>query len=123
LRRHNKPVSFPRLILAVILAGATVLSASPQAAQAETGIPADMNKSFTPTFIAAGDISRLKVSIYNSNFYHLVLSTIPAAWSDTLPPGISFANPANAVSTCGGTVSIIGQTLSLIGGSVPAKSG
>ncbi|MBM3137884.1 MAG: DUF11 domain-containing protein, partial [Chloroflexi bacterium] len=90
---------------------------------ADVGIPADLNKSFNPTFIVAGDISRLRVSIYNSNFYDLVLSTVPAAWSDSLPAGVTIANPADPTTTCGGTISIIGQTISLIGGRVPAKTG
>lgn len=86
-------------------------------------IPTQMNKSFTPTSIPAGSISTLSVNIYNPNFFPLVLSTVPAAWTDTLPAGVTFANPADPTTTCGGTVSMVGQTLSLIGGTVPAKVG
>ncbi|HUV16539.1 MAG TPA: hypothetical protein VMW28_08275 [Pelolinea sp.] len=82
-----------------------------------------MNKQFIPDNIAAGGISILSVNIYNPNYFPLTLSTIPSAWIDTLPIGVTFANPADPTTTCGGTVSMIGQTFSLIGGSVPAQIG
>jgi LPXTG-site transpeptidase (sortase) family protein len=92
-------------------------------ADGELSLPAQMNKRFTPDIIPAGGVSVLSVNIYNPNVFPLTLSTVPAAWVDTLPAGVVFANPANAVSSCGGTVSMIGQTLSLIGGLVPAQVG
>ena len=62
----------------------------------------DMNKSFTPISIPAGGTSTLSVSIFNPNTFPLTLSSAPPAWTDSLPAGVSFANPLNATTTCGG---------------------
>ena len=86
--------------------------------------PAEVNKSFSSISIPAGDISRLSVTIYNSNDFQID----DAAWSDDLvgvQPGISIADPVNLTNTCGGTVVANpgGTTLSLSGGAVPAQPG
>ena len=81
------------------------------------------NPTFSPANIPAGGVSTLTVNIYNPNTFPLTLSSIPAAWTDTLPVGVSFANPAEPTTTCGGSVSMAGGTLSLIGGTVPEQTG
>ena len=92
------------------------------ARQAQTfDLPADLNKSFSPISITAGEISTLSVSIFNSNSFDLTLSSSPPAWIDILPSGMYFADPPNATTTCGGTVTTVGNELALIGGTVPAK--
>ena len=92
-------------------------------ADGETSLPAQMNKQFTPDLIPAGGEALLSVNIYNPNYFPLTLSSVPAAWVDTLPDGVTFVSPAQTTTTCGGTVVIIGQSLSLVGGTVPAQVG
>ena len=92
-------------------------------AEGELSFPAEMNKRFTPDNIPRGGVSTLEVNIYNPNYFALTLSTVPAAWTDTLPDGITFADPLDATTTCGGIVSTSGQTFSLVGGTVPAQVG
>ena len=65
--------------------------------------PAEVNKGFTPISIAAGGVSRLRVTIYNPNAFQLTAAT----WTDNLvgvQPGILIANPVNLSNSCGGTV-------------------
>lgn len=86
--------------------------------------PAQINKSFDPISIVAGQISRLSVTIYNPNIFQLD----NAAWTDDLlyvQPGIYIANPVNITSDCGGIVTAVaGQTIfSLSGGTVPPQVG
>ena len=82
---------------------------------------AEMNKSFSPISISAGGISTLTITIFNANDFPLSLST--PAWTDSLPPGLFVANPANTTTTCGGIVSAVGGSVSLSGGTVPAQVG
>ena len=94
--------------------------------RADTFTPAGVNTTFgppTPSTIPAGGTIQLNIGIYNPNSFALILSTSPAALSDTLPAGVFFASPSNASNTCGGIVSITGTTISLYGGSVPAQVG
>src|SRR5215213_2251834 len=86
--------------------------------------PAEINKSFTPISIAAGGISRLRVTIFNPNAFQLTNAT----WTDNLvgvQPGLVIANPVNLSNTCGGSVTAVAgaTTLSLNGGAVPPQSG
>ncbi|HVN52937.1 MAG TPA: hypothetical protein VMT46_01310 [Anaerolineaceae bacterium] len=112
------------LFVLVCLVVTGLVSAPVKPVQAfDLNIPADMNKSFSPISISAGGISTLTVTMVNSNSFALTLSTDPAAWTDTLPAGMSFANPPDPTTTCGGTVLTMGNKLSLVGGNVPAKVG
>jgi uncharacterized repeat protein (TIGR01451 family) len=78
-----------------------------------------ISKSFVPSTIARGGISRLTVQI--SNFGTSPL--IGAALSDQLPTNLSFAVPPNPSTTCtNGTASIATNTLQLSGANIPAKS-
>lgn len=66
-----------------------------------------------------GSPSVVQIALTNNNFSALN----NAAFTDTLPAALRVADPANAVSTCGGTVSANpGDThFSLAGGGIPAR--
>ncbi|NMC45500.1 MAG: class F sortase [Chloroflexi bacterium] len=122
LKAMNK---IARILLVLFIVFTTYLTSDPGTvlADGELSMPAEMNKRFTPDNIPMGDVSTLEVDIYNPNYFALTLSTVPAAWTDTLPDGITFADPLDATTTCGGIVSTSGQTISLVGGTVPAQVG
>jgi len=86
--------------------------------------PAQINKSFTPISIVAGQVSRLEINIYNPNLFQLD----NASFTDSLvgvQPGLRLANPVNMTNTCGGIVIAPpgATTVSLSGGTVPAQVG
>src|ERR1700690_2152466 len=57
-------------------------------------IPAQINKSFNPVVITAGQTSRLTIVVYNPNAFQLINTT----WTDNLvgvQPGLYIANPPN----------------------------
>lgn len=73
-------------------------------------------KEFSPTALAIGTSSTLKLTIGNINTAH-TLNGISV--SDTMPAGLVFAAPPNAATTCtGASLSISGTTISLAGGSI-----
>ena len=89
-------------------------------------LPAEMNKQFTPDFIDAGDISKLRISIFNPNTFSLT----NASWTDNLvavQPGLRIANPANVTHTCGVGAVITAvpgtTTIALANGTVGAQLG
>ena len=120
---------FPRIFYALILIGlflgfSILATVNPVKAQGEISYPVQVNNFFTPDSIGTGGISVFTISITNPNPFPLTFSTVPAALTDTLPIGVTFASPANAATTCaGGSVSVVGTTLSLIGGTLPANTG
>ena len=67
------------------------------AANAQTPLPS-FSKSFTPDTIGPGGTSRLIFDIENSG----ASPATDLAFTDTLPAGVSIANPADARSTCDG---------------------
>ena len=116
----NKSQRF--LLLSVVLISSLVLS--PVAPAYALSIPAEINKQFTPILIDAGEISVLRVTIFNPNLFPLTNSS----WSDNLvsvQPGLKIASPAGVVNTCGGTITAVPNTttFSLSGGTVPAQVG
>ena len=74
-------------------------------------------KSFAPSNMLAGDVSVLRIVLGNAN----PIAANGAAFVDTMPASIAAASPANAVSSCGGTVVAIGNVVSLTGGTIPAN--
>ena len=60
-----------------------------------------ISKSFNPTTINANGVSILTVVLSNPN---ATVATLTAPLVDTLPTGVSIANPASASTTCGGGV-------------------
>jgi uncharacterized repeat protein (TIGR01451 family) len=77
-------------------------------------------KAFAPASIVTGGVSTLTITLSNANGAVLT----GAAFTDTLPAGLTIANPANATSSCGGTVGATpGLTvLALSGGAIPASA-
>jgi hypothetical protein len=71
-------------------------------------MPAEMNKRFTPDNIPMGDVSTLEwisiIELFCSDLIHG-----SAAWTDTLPDGITFADPLDATTTCGGLFQPVGR--------------
>lgn len=113
-----KPCLFLTLFSIIILTWVSPVFAD------DVTFPAQVNLEFTPNTIPSGGTSVLTISIVNQNAFPLSLSNVPAALTNTLPTGVTFASPANAATTCtGSSVSTVGTTISLIGGTVPAKVG
>ncbi len=114
----------PRVLLFIGLLTGILLVPPASDARAQVSFQAEINKNFAPISIAAGQVSRLSVTIYNGNSFQLD----DAAWTDNLvgvQPGITIANPVNLTNTCGGAVVAVsgGTSLSLSGGTVPAQVG
>ena len=77
-------------------------------------------KAFLPASIGASGVSRLTVTLSNSN----VAVITGVAVTDNLPSGMTIASLANAATTCaGGSVAATpaGTTLALSGASIPAS--
>lgn len=79
-------------------------------------------KSYSPTVVAAGGVSRLSVSVYR------VEGAAPlnnVGVTDNLPPGHTVAAQPNISNNCGGTVTATpgASSFSLAGGSLPATPG
>src|SRR5688500_11825958 len=111
------------LIFSILISSILVVPGSVVHAQGPS-FPAEMNKSFTPISIAAGGVSRLRVTIFNPNPLQL---TYPS-WTTNLfgfQPGISIANPVTLSHSCGSRVTAVsgGPSLSLTGSTVPAQVG
>ncbi|HEX4480398.1 MAG TPA: hypothetical protein VH082_06285 [Rudaea sp.] len=87
-----------------------------------TAAPAvDLSKAFSATTIAPNGISTLTITVTNAASGAAALTGL--ALSDTLPTGVTIANPSGAGTTCGaGTVTATSGTssVSLTGGSVAA---
>ncbi|MCC7446898.1 MAG: DUF11 domain-containing protein [Anaerolineae bacterium] len=80
-----------------------------------------LTKAFAPTTILAGGTSVLTVTIQNPTGTPFTGANL----TDTLPAGVTIANPPNASTTCGaGTVTATAGagSFSLAGGTVPAGS-
>ncbi len=122
---RRRPLLFLSGIALFLIVFAAVVFSPAQAFSTQSlqgpSFQAGLNKDFSPISISAGGVSRLSVTVYNPNPFEMILSSAPAAWTDQLPVGMRFASPANAATTCGGTVTTGGTTLTLIGGAVPAQ--
>ncbi|AFY37216.1 conserved repeat domain protein [[Leptolyngbya] sp. PCC 7376] len=84
----------------------------------------NLAKEFTPSIIAPGGRSRLRVTFTNNQAFSLTDVNL----TDNFPPdttAIAVANPPNASTTCGGVASATagGTSLSLTGGTIPAQVG
>jgi large repetitive protein len=82
--------------------------------------PPVASKVFVPSTISAGAVSKLTITVTNANATALTMSAL----SDTLPAGLVIANPANALTNCGGGSALAtagGITLGLSGGTVPVN--
>ncbi|MCP4663080.1 MAG: DUF11 domain-containing protein [bacterium] len=112
----NAPTSSFRRVFSTLLLAAFALAS---AANAQTATPT-FAKSFDPDTIGPGSVSTLQFDITNG-------SSSPVrnlAFTDDLPAGMTIASPANASSTCLGTLSAPdgGSAITLAGGGVGAVS-
>ncbi len=89
----RKPVVNWFLLLVLLLSSTFLPPQHIVFADGETSLPAQMNKRFTPDLIPAGGEALLSVNIYNPNYFPLTLTSVPAAWVDTLPDGVTFREP------------------------------
>jgi len=97
------------ILLAALALAATAANAQPT-----------FTKQFFPDIIGPGSVSTLVFTITNTA--GSPVSNL--AFTDNLPAGVTIATPANATSTCGGTLSAPdgGGTITLSGGGVGAAS-
>lgn len=81
--------------------------------------PPDLSKAFAPNFVAPGSTTLLTF-LLDSSFN--VDPATNLAFTDNLPAGLVLATPANASSTCNGTLTADdgASLVSLAGGSIPA---
>lgn len=79
-------------------------------------------KAWNPATIAAGGVSRATVTLTRGAG---AASLSGIVFTDTLPAGHSVASPANAATTCAGTVTAVpgSASFSLAGGSLPVAGG
>jgi CSLREA domain-containing protein len=78
-----------------------------------------VSKQFGPATVAAGDPTRLTITLTNGN----AVAITGAAFTDNYPAGLQNALVPNVTNTCGGTVTAAlgGSTLMLTGGSIAAN--
>jgi LPXTG-site transpeptidase (sortase) family protein len=101
--------------------GATISNTTPASAtlHIETVQPPTLGKSFSPTTIPIGQVSRLTVRIRNND---LTNALTQVSIADTLPTNVTLANPVSAaLDSCGsGTVAASsgGTTITLNNGSI-----
>ncbi len=121
MKTQHRVHSLLRWVLLIMLVALAVSPSSEVLSQADPN-EAQVNKQFIPTIIPPGGIAKLRVFIYNPNSYLLSVTSL----TDNLPPGMTVANPTNALTTCaGGSVSATpgGTSFTLNGGTVPPKVG
>jgi hypothetical protein len=82
-------------------------------------VPPTVAKAFSPVSITAGGVSRLTITLNNSN---AVASILSAAFTDTLPSGVLVAAVPNLITTCAGWTTA-GTTATLAAGSTIPASG
>jgi hypothetical protein len=82
-------------------------------------VPPTLGKSFSPATISVGGVSKLVLTLSNSN---PVIDTMTAPLTDNFPAGLTVHGAAS--TTCGGIVDApIGSTsVTLTGGAIPANS-
>lgn len=104
--------------LTFVIAGLLLISAASLAVGQTRGVAVGFGKSFNPPTIGPGSTSTLQFDIENTS----PASVSGLAFIDNLPAGVTIADPASALSDCGGTLSAPagGATITLSGGSVPA---
>jgi hypothetical protein len=110
-------------LVALTAVGAAALAAGGPAGAATPLVPPTVTSAFTPAEIGAGDStgSALSITITNPS---PTAKLSAAAFTDTLPAGLTIDNPSNETGTCGSAgvpVAVPGtSTFSLTGGSLAA---
>jgi LPXTG-site transpeptidase (sortase) family protein len=115
-----------KLFKSLLMFGILVVSLvqGPVASVYAFSFSAQINESFTPISMVAGETSRLEINIYNPNLFNLD----NASFTDSLvgvQPGLRIASPVNLSNDCGGVVIATAgtTTIALSGGTVPAQVG
>ncbi len=97
-----------------VTVNADTVTVPPACAVPPVLIPPAILKSFAPTEIGVGGVSRLVVTLTNPN---AVAAAITAAFPDTLPSGLVIAPTPNASTTCLGSGAVVanpgGSTVTL----------
>lgn len=79
---------------------------------------AGVDKTFSPSTIAAGESSLMTIRVINQGTIRLSELRV----TDELPDGMRLANPHNANTTCGGNLAVTNGKVELTGGTVAAGS-
>ncbi len=84
--------------------------------------PLTLAKSYSPSTVAAGGVTRLRMQV--TRLTRAASSTSSIAFTDAFPANHTIANPANVVNECGGTVTaaVASSSLSLSGGAMGAPT-
>ena len=82
--------------------------------QTSTGL--GVTKQFTPSVVAPNERSRLRITFYNPTSQPIN----DLALTDSYPSGLVNASPANALTTCQGTVGTAAGQVSISGGNIAA---
>ena len=93
-----------------------VSNTSPASSSLQTSTGLGVTKQFTPGVVAPNERSRLRITFYNPTSQSIDDLTL----TDTYPAGLVTAAPANALTTCQGTVSTAAGQVSISGGSIAA---
>src|SRR6266481_1092640 len=89
----------------MLLLGCVLLIATSARVHAQAGAPTITKISFAPATIRSGSITTLTVAFGNINAGPATLLT---ALADTLPAGMSIANPAALGGSCVGAIAAVG---------------
>ncbi|WP_257385962.1 DUF11 domain-containing protein [Tahibacter caeni] len=103
-----------RCAILVLVYGIALLAAPAHAA-------ITVNKTFTPATMTVNGTSTVTVTLGNTG----AAAATGVAFTDNLPAGLVVANPANAATTCGGTVAAAAgaSSFSLSGASIASNGG
>jgi uncharacterized repeat protein (TIGR01451 family) len=114
--------SYVNTIPANALSSSKGTNPSPASATLTVSAPSDFtgSKTFAPTLLRGDGTTTLTIRLNNPNSVALT----GAAFTDSLPAGLVVASPANASTTCGGTVTAMPGATSLLlnGGTIPVNS-
>ncbi|WP_252272769.1 SdrD B-like domain-containing protein [Pseudomonas subflava] len=95
-----------------------VTNAAPASSSLQTSTGLGVTKQFTPKVVQPNERSRLRITFYNPTSQPIA----NLALTDTFPAGLTTASPANALTTCQGSVSSGAGQVTISGGSIAAGS-
>ncbi|QIL82537.1 IPTL-CTERM sorting domain-containing protein [Diaphorobacter sp. HDW4A] len=92
--------------------GGSTTNTNPSSANSVATVDAvDLNKAFSPNSIAAGQTSKLTITVYNRTLNALTITSL----TDNLPPGLELAADPQATTTCtGGSLQAYPQDTKMI---------
>ena len=96
-----------------------VSNTQPASSSLLTSTGLGVTKQFTPNVVAPNERSRLRITFYNPTSQPISDLTL----TDTYPAGLTSASPANALTTCQGSVSSDSGQVTISGGNIAAGSG